>query len=123
MTVSRSEAAGANKTHPLLRFLRIWGTICVIVIVMIGFSIASPYFMTVNNMNNIVFAMFTSALISIGLTYVVAAGSFDLSIGVIGTTAAIVCAMLIPITGAPLAIALALVVAALIGLMNGVLVT
>jgi len=122
-TPTRSEAAGADKTHPALRFLRVWGTIIVMIAVAIGFSFASPYFMTVSNMNNIVFSMFTSALLSIGLTYVVTAGSFDLSIGITVTTVSIVCAMFIPITGAPIAIVIALLAAAAIGLVNGVLVT
>ena len=121
--LSRSEAAGTDKTNPVVRFLRVWGTILVIVAVGIGFSFASPYFLTVSNFNNIVFAMFTSALLSIGLTYVVAAGSFDLSIGITVTTASIVCALLIPIVGAPLAIVFALLASAVIGLVNGVLVT
>jgi ribose/xylose/arabinose/galactoside ABC-type transport system permease subunit len=122
-TPSRSEAAGADKTHPALRFLRVWGTILVMIAVGIGFSIASPYFLTVSNFNNIIFGMFTAALLSMGLTYVVAAGSFDLSIGIIVTTASIVCALCIPVTGAPLAIVIALLVSAAIGLVNGVLVT
>ena len=120
---SRSEAAGVDKTHPVLRFLRVWGTILVMIAVGIGFSFASPYFLTVSNFNNIVFGMFTSALLSMGLTYVVVAGSFDLSIGIIVTTASIVCAMCIPVTGAPMAIVIALLVSAAIGLVNGVLVT
>ena len=122
-SASRSEAAGVDKTHPVLRFLRVWGTILVMIAVGIGFSFASPYFLTVSNFNNIVFGMFTSALLSMGLTYVVAAGSFDLSIGIIVTTASIVCAMCIPVTGAPMAIVIALLVSAAIGLVNGVLVT
>ncbi|MFK0206399.1 ABC transporter permease [Agrobacterium sp. NPDC090283] len=122
-TPSRSEAAGQDKTNPIIRFLRVWGTILVILAVAIGFSLASPYFLTVSNLNNIVFSMFTCALLSIGLTYVVAAGSFDLSIGTTVTTASIVCALCIPIVGAPLAIVCALLVSALIGFINGALVT
>ena len=119
----RSEVAGVDHSHPLLSFLRVWGTIIVMIIVLIGFSFASPYFMTVSNMNNIIFSMFTSALLSIGLTYVVTAGSFDLSIGITVTTASIVCAMFIPIAGAPIAIFIAILASAIIGLVNGILVT
>lgn len=122
-TPSRSEDAGKDNSHPALRFLRVWGTILVMIVVIIGFSFASPYFMKVSNINNVVFSMFTSAMLSMGLTYVVAAGSFDLSIGIIVTTASIVCAMCIPVTGAPIAILVALLVSAAIGLVNGFLVT
>lgn len=106
-----------------LRLLRRWGTIGVIVLVGIAFAFASPYFATVSNMNNILFAMIVSALVSIGLTYVVVAGSFDLSIGLTVTTASIVTAYLIPVAGPFLAIVGALLVACLIGLINGLLVT
>ncbi|WP_428030020.1 ABC transporter permease [Ancylobacter sp.] len=120
---SRSEAAGRDTSHPLVRFLRVWGTILVILLVVVAFSFASPYFLTVSNINNILFSMFTCALLSMGLTFVVAAGSFDLSIGTIVTTSSIVCALCIPVLGAPAAIIVALLVSMLIGLANGVLVT
>ncbi|MGC4025196.1 MAG: SDR family oxidoreductase [Mesorhizobium sp.] len=107
----------------MIRLLRRWGTICVIVIVGIGFALASPYFATVSNLNNILFAMIVSALVSIGLTYVVVAGSFDLSIGMTVTTASIVTAYLMPTTGPFMAVVGALLAACLIGLVNGLLVT
>lgn len=122
-TASKPDRTGTDNTGPFLRFLRRWGTITVILAVGILFSIASPYFGTVSNANNIMFSMIVSALVSMGLTYVVVAGSFDLSIGVTVTTTSIIVALLIPIVGAPLAIVLALLCACVIGLINGFLVT
>jgi ribose transport system permease protein len=106
-----------------LSILKRWGTIIVIVLVGLLFAILSPYFGTVSNFNNILFSMIVSALVSMGLTYVVAAGSFDLSIGVVVTTVSITTALLIPHTGWELAIVGALIVACAIGLVNGLLVT
>nr|WP_272209784.1 hypothetical protein [Marinicella sp. W31]MDC2875613.1 hypothetical protein [Marinicella sp. W31] len=106
-----------------IRILRQWGTIIVLVLAAAGFAVASPYFATVSNLNNILFSMIVSALVSLGLTWVVIAGSFDLSIGLTVTTTSILVAFLIPVVGPWAAIILALAAACLIGLVNGVLVT
>jgi ribose transport system permease protein len=106
-----------------LHLLRRWGTIIVIVLVGLLFCRLSPYFPTVSNFNNILFSMIVSALVSMGLTFVVAAGSFDLSVGVVVTTVSIVTAMLIPHVGMGVAIAGGLLTGCLIGLVNGLLVT
>jgi len=121
-------AAGGGQTVEhgeslLVRLLRRWGTIAVIVLVAIGFSFASEWFLTFSNFNNILFSMIVSCLVSMGLTYVVIAGSFDLSVGLCVTTTSIVCAYMIPVVGPWLAIIVALAVALLIGFVNGVLVT
>ena len=106
-----------------LRLLRRWGTIIVLLATAIGFALASPYFATLSNANNILFSMIVSALVSMGLTWVVMAGSFDLSVGLTVTTSSIVVAFLIPIVGPWAAIVLALASTCVIGLVNGLLVT
>ena len=58
-----------------LRLLRRWGTITVIVLTAIGFGVASPWFLTLSNLNNILFSMIVSALVAMGLTFVVMAGA------------------------------------------------
>ncbi|PDQ18613.1 hypothetical protein CN311_23880 [Mesorhizobium sanjuanii] len=112
-----------RRESAVMRFLRQWGTIVVLIVAAIGFSIASPYFAAASNLNNILFSMIVSALVSMGLTWVVIAGSFDLSIGLTVTTSSILVAFLIPITGPWLAIVFALLAACLIGVVNGLLVT
>lgn len=123
--VSKAQPAAASPrgAERTLGFLRKWGTILVIVAVGILFSVLSPFFGTLSNFNNIMFSMIVSALLSMGLTYVVAAGSFDLSIGATVTTTSIVTALLIPVVGWIGAIVIALGVACLIGAINGLLVT
>lgn len=85
--------------------------------------LASPYFLTVSNLNNILFSMIVSCLVSVGLTFVVVGGSFDLSVGLTVTTCSIVTAFMIPVVGPWGAILSALIVACAIGLVNGLLVT
>jgi ribose/xylose/arabinose/galactoside ABC-type transport system permease subunit len=107
----------------LMRLLRRWGTIIVILLTGVGFAVASPYFATLSNGNNILFSMIVSALVTMGLTWVVMAGSFDLSVGLTVTTTSIVVAFLIPLVGPWIAIVLSLLAACVIGLLNGILVT
>lgn len=121
---SKGAARGELAPEPLwLRFLRRWGTISVIVATGIGFSFASEWFFAFSNFNNILFSMIVSCLVSMGLTYVVIAGSFDLSVGLCVTTTSIVCAFMVPVLGPWLAIVAALLAALVIGLTNGLLVT
>lgn len=120
---TKMQTTTGRKESATMRFLRRWGTIIVLVLAAVGFSIASPYFATVSNLNNILFSMIVSALVSLGLTWVVISGSFDLSIGLTVTTSSILVAFLIPILGPWAAIAVALVAACLIGAINGILVT
>ena len=68
-------AKGASEEALWIKVLRQWGTIAVIVLTAIGFSLASPYFLTVSNLNNILFSMIVSCLVSVGLTFVVVGGS------------------------------------------------
>lgn len=116
----RSEQRGESTT---MRLLRRWGTIIVILLAAVGFSVTSPYFATLSNANNILFSMIVSALVSMGLTWVVMAGSFDLSVGLTVTTSSIVVAFMIPLVGPWLAIVVALLASCVIGLLNGLLVT
>ncbi len=121
-TTGKLQAARRDES-PAMRLLRRWGTIVVLVLTGIGFAFASPYFAAISNANNILFSMIVSALVSMGLTWVVMAGSFDLSVGLIVTFTSIVVAFLIPIFGPWLAIVLSLLAACVIGVINGVLVT
>lgn len=106
-----------------LRVLRKWGTIIVIVLTGLGFSLESEYFFAFSTLNNILFSMIVSCLVSIGLTFVVVAGSFDLSVGLTVTTTSIITAYMIPLVGPWLAIVVGLLSACVIGCVNGLLVT
>ncbi len=122
-TTNVARAGAATAEALWLRLLRRWGTISVIVLTAIGFGFASPWFLTLSNLNNILFSMIVSALVAMGLTFVVMAGSFDLSVGLAVTFTSIVTAFGVPVLGPWGAIVAALMAAALIGLVNGLLVT
>ena len=89
----------------------------------IGFflSFASPYFLTANNLLNILLQAATISIIAAGFTVVLIGGEIDLSIGsAIGLTASVV-AILVIREGLPVApgIVLALGVGLALGLFNG----
>jgi ribose/xylose/arabinose/galactoside ABC-type transport system permease subunit len=122
-TPAASKSGQSKQSTAGVAILRRWGTIAVVVLTAAGFSVASPWFFSVSNLNNILYTMIVSAFVSMGLTFVVVAGSFDLSVGLVVTTTSIVTALLIPTTGALLASLGGLAVAAFIGVLNGLLVT
>lgn len=124
LATAGTSAAGIRRKAPrLVAILREWGTVIVIVLTAISFAFASEYFLTFSNLNNILFSMIVSAMVSMGLTFVVEVGSFDLSVGIIVTTTSVVLAFLIPHVGPWLAIVLALAITSCIGVVNGLLVT
>ncbi|MGH7118821.1 MAG: ABC transporter permease [Acetobacteraceae bacterium] len=121
--VAASDARSGGGRGLMMAALRKWSTIVAMLIVCAGLSLATPYFLTASNVTNVIFTMVTSALVSLGLTYVVIAGSFDLSIGLIVTTTSIVTAMTMPAIGPVAGSVLALAVGCVVGVFNGVLVT
>lgn len=105
-------------------FIGKYGALIVLAVLFVVFSIIAPYFLTWGNIVQIFNQAALGAIIAGGLTMVLAAGQFDLSIGNTASLAGIVGAVSmingIPI---PIAIALALLVGVLIGLANAFLVT
>jgi ribose transport system permease protein len=102
-----------------------YGTLVGLGILVVWFSIALPlYFPTVDNFVNVLDQCALSAIVAGGLTIVLIAGEFDLSIGQHASLAGVLVARLL-ISGLPVpaAIVLVLGLGALIGLVNGLIVT
>ena len=89
-----------------------------------GFSVVAKYFLTWDNFVQIFDQAALAAIISCGLTMVLASGQFDLSVGYTASLAGIVASNLM-IQGAPipLAVGAAMLVGALVGVANALLVT
>ena len=91
--------------------------------IVIVFSVLSPYFLTTRNFMNIGLAITVYGIAAIGATMVLISGGIDLTVGsVIGLASIAIVAMLT--VGMPLGVAVlgALLVGALVGLINGVLI-
>lgn len=95
-----------------------------ILVLVVGMSGVSPYFMTLENFRAMAVGLVPTGIIVVGMTLLLVAGGFDLSVGSVLALASTICALLL-IAGIPvwLTICLTIIIGGLIGLLNGVLIT
>lgn len=86
-------------------------------------AIVVPNFRRLPNLQNVALQSSFAGLSAAGMTLLIIGGMIDLSVAGIIALAAVTLATLLPIVSIPLAIAAALLVGALLGLLNGVIVT
>ncbi len=100
------------------------GVVMAALAIFIFFAIFAPFFLTINVMSNILLLSAELGMVAVGVTMLMVSGEFDLSVGsVLGLGAGMVVVMLNAGVATPLAIFIALVAAAGIGTVNGLLVT
>lgn len=101
------------------------GILIVFFLIIVGLSILSPYFMTMNNILNIIRQTSIYGIIAVGMTFVILTGGIDLSVGsILALSGAVAAGLMKNHSVAPLVAALiAILVGAGIGLINGLLVT
>ncbi|MDB5526267.1 MAG: transporter permease [Rhizobium sp.] len=110
----------------LLRLLGTYGTIIVLAIMLLVFSILQPgTFATVGNFRNILNDMAIGTIVAAGLTVSLVAGDFDLSIGYVASFCGLLVVGLLNTGIMPGFVAILLVIAAgmLIGIVNGIIVS
>ena len=97
----------------------------VLIVVFIGLSIASPVFLTADNLFNIGVQTAVTAIIAIGMTIVIITAGIDLSVGSIAALAGVIGALMMRDFGVPplLAVLGGTLIGAFAGLINGLLVT
>lgn len=119
---SRFSAAG-RATYELA--LRLGGLFIAIIIVGIGFDFLNNAFLNTDVIVSLLRSMSSVAIMGLGLTLVVVSGEIDLSVGAMYGLAVNATAVMWILGGVPiyLAILFGLAVGALVGLINGVLVT
>jgi ribose transport system permease protein len=127
MSLGRSEAladvAGGRLVRLIIETRELTLAILVLAIIA-GMSLASPFFLSIANFRAIVIGMAPTAIIAIGMTVLLASGGFDLSVGSVLALSSTIAALLL-IKGAAIAsaVAAALALGAVIGLTNGIVVT
>ncbi len=96
----------------------------IIIAIFIIMSFASPYFFTKTNIHAIFLSLSVTAILAIGMTNLFISGGFDMSAGSVVGFTGLMCALLIKNFGIPiiLAIVITLVIGALIGLFNGLMI-
>lgn len=107
----------------LKKFARNYKTIFLLLALCIAMSFISPFFLTKFNMSNIMAQVAIYGIISVGMTFAVVAGEFDLSVGALMALSTVIVAKLSPIISVPAAILVALVAGFLVGYANGLMIT
>ncbi len=98
-------------------------TLVILVVLVIGASIASPDFLTGPNISNVSRQVVGVGVMSMGMLLVVLTGGIDLSVGSVAALSSVVTAMLIPEHGLTVALVSGLVAGAACGLVNGALIS
>jgi len=126
MSVAPKAASDAGRAPPRRFSLRSapleLRMLALAIIIAVTLSLLSPYFLKTNNLLNLLDQSVTTGIVSIGMTFVILTGGIDLSVGsVVGLTGVILGLGLrhFPI---PVAIALATLSGAGIGLFSGLLI-
>ena len=91
-------------------------------IVFVGLSFASPFFLQTNNLLNLLDQSVVTGIVSIGMTFVILTGGIDLSVGSVLGLTAVLMGLTMPHYGIPAGIAVAVVSGGAIGLFSGFLV-
>ena len=99
------------------------GVFALLMIVVIGASIVAPGFFSYANLTNTLITASITAVTGLGMTFVIAMGGFDLSVGSVQVLTAIVAAGLLSVVDPPLAVLGALLVGLTLGLLNGILIS
>jgi ribose transport system permease protein len=94
-----------------------------ILLVMLILSLISPYFLTVNNLLNVMDQSVVVGMVALGQTLVILIGGIDLSVGSLAGVTGIVLGLTMPGLGVAGGIAACLLAGASAGLVNGAIIT
>jgi len=131
MTVSDNEVTASEKQEATLlgsllelRHMREVGVLVALLLVGALISLATPYFLTTNNLMGVFRAFSLTAIMSIGMVMVIITGGIDLSVGSAMGLASLVTALTFAAGGSTgLAIAAGLGTGLAFGLFNGLMIT
>lgn len=108
------------RTKEKTQLLNRYRTLLVLVVILIIASIASPSFLTVGNLINVIRQVSIIAIIAAGMTFVILTGGIDLSVGsVVALAGALAASVLADTNSIILALIVPLAVGLLAGLLNG----
>ena len=112
--LSRVQSIGFDK-------LRQFGLLAALVVLLVVFSFASEYFFTTSNLINVARQMSITAIVAVGMTFVIIAGGIDLSVGSTVALGGVISADVLHRSGSPaLAVAAGIVTGIVVGTFNGV---
>jgi len=108
-----------------MKELKKYGIVLVLVCLMLGFTIASPYFFTVINLTNIVTQNTYFLIAAVGMSFVMIGGGIDFSVGYIMSLVGVVTAILMVNLHVPVALAMTagLALGTILGMLNGIIIS
>jgi ribose/xylose/arabinose/galactoside ABC-type transport system permease subunit len=123
-----TRAATPRRVPVAIRFFQVFeslGVLLMLIIVLVVASLLAPGFFTVTNLTNLVITASITAVAGMGMTFAIAMGAFDLSVGSTQALTAIIAATLLAKANLPVPVAIlgALLGGAIIGLCNGLIIT
>jgi ribose transport system permease protein len=129
-TALKDEAGGVTETARRSAFRRLLqsrslATTAAGIVLFVAFSLATPLFLTSDNLLNMVRNITFTAIVAVGMSYLLVAGEIDLSVGSTYGFLTMVMGILIVRAGLDpwLAMMAVIVLGTLIGLINGLIVT
>jgi len=107
-----------------MQFIKKYRLLFMIFIFSIILSIISPYFLTINNILNILWNVSVVGIMSVGMTFVILTGGIDLSVGSVVCVAGLASALFfdLGIFNLSSTLILVIIIGALLGYINGLLV-
>ena len=95
-----------------------------LIILFVGFSIASPYFFQFSNIVGILLATSVNGLLALGATFVIITGGIDLSVGTVMTLSAVMSSVVVVRWGLPVGLGVVggMITGTLAGIANGLMV-
>jgi len=124
-TATTEEHAGATLRERLSGVISQLAAAGALIVVFVFLSIASPVFLTADNLYNIGVQTSYTAVIAIGITLVIITAGIDLSVGSVAALSGVVGVVLMAKAGVPVVLAIlgGILVGAACGLVNGLLVS
>jgi ribose transport system permease protein len=109
----------------MIRFLKLYERFGIFLFIILGFvflSFASPNFLKMDTLLNVIAQGTYAAVVGFGMTLAITSGGFDLSVESVMALSSVLLATFIPMLGIPLAILVALAAASFVGLLNGLVI-
>ena len=110
----------------MIRFLKLYEKFGIFIFIFVGavfLSFATPNFLKLGTILNIIAQGSYAAVVGYGMTMAVTSGGFDLSVESVMALTSVFLSILIPVIGIPLAIIVSLMVATSAGVVNGLIIS
>nr|WP_300004861.1 ABC transporter permease [Tissierella sp.] len=100
-----------------------YGILIFLVVLFIGLSLSSPYFLTLDNLTKVLRQVAVVGIVTVSMTMVILTGGIDLSVGsILSLTSVVLAKLMVAGVCIPLAILITLISGMILGLFNGFLI-